>query len=48
MPRISKTPGEFEGAQFSFKELLELKLEEECITDYAMHRHLAMHCLLNT
>ncbi|XP_065895016.1 uncharacterized protein [Dysidea avara] len=29
IPQIKKTPGEFEGAQFDFKDLLEIRLEEE-------------------
>jgi len=29
VPEISKTPGQFEGAKFCFKKVLELRLEEE-------------------
>ena len=29
MPTIKKTPGDFEGAHFDFKELLELQIKEE-------------------
>lgn len=32
VPAIKKTPGDFEGAQFDFNEVLKLKAEEEvCI-----------------
>ena len=29
MPSIKKTPGDFEEAQFDFKEFLQLKIQEE-------------------
>jgi len=31
MPSLKKTPGDFEGAQFDFKELLQLKIKEEVV-----------------